>query len=192
MCKISKEAYEECKIEIIDDKKYFCINKRDLEIGSDYKNWTVIFDKCDPKKQKYRQELIANTQFQPCRVFVRNDLVERKIRSRRVSSKNFLEFEGKLGLDPNEYIYDDQDIISALQVVFEGETMHTQYFIQSKRLDLYFALLYFDFEYKKSRQLIIEEKLGCKIISSDADAPDFNIYRPINQVPIKAEQSTIK
>ena len=70
--------------------------------------------------------------------------------------------------------------------------MHTQYFIQSKRLDLYFAFLYLNFEYKKSRQLIIEEKLGCKTISSDADAPDFNIYRPINQVPIKTEQSTIK
>ena len=192
MCKISKEAYEKCKIEIIDDKKYFCINKRDLEIGSDYKKWTVSFDKCNPEKQKYRQELIANTQFQPCSAFVWNDLVERKIRSRRVSPKFFLEFEGKLGLDPKEYIYDEQDIISALQVAFEGETMHTQYFIQSKRLDLYFAFLYLNFEYKKSRQLIIEEKLGCKIISSDADAPDFNIYRPINQVPIKAKQSTIK
>ena len=99
MCKISKEAYEKCKIEIIDDKKYFCINKRDLEIGSNYKNWTVIFDKCDPEKQKYRQELIANTQFQPCTVFLRNDLVERKIRIRRESSKKFLEFEEKLGLD---------------------------------------------------------------------------------------------
>ena len=99
MCKISKEAYEKCKIEIIDDKKYFCINKRDLEIGSNYKNWTVIFDKCYPEKQKDRQELIANTQFQPCTVFLRNDLVERKIRIRRESSKKFLEFEEKLGLD---------------------------------------------------------------------------------------------
>ena len=40
-----------------------------------------IFDKCDPEKQKYRQELIHNSKFQPYRVFARNDLVERKIKS---------------------------------------------------------------------------------------------------------------
>ena len=50
--KISKEGHEKCEIEIIDDKDYFWINRRDLEIESDYKNWAVIFDKCDPKEQK--------------------------------------------------------------------------------------------------------------------------------------------
>ena len=48
-----------------------------------------MFGKCDPEIQKYRQQLIANTQFQPCRVFVRKDLVERKITSRKVSSTKF-------------------------------------------------------------------------------------------------------
>ena len=43
----------------------------------------------DPKKQKCGQELIPNARFQRWRVFVRNDLVERKIKSRRVSSKKF-------------------------------------------------------------------------------------------------------
>ena len=37
------------------------------------------------KKQKYRCELTHNAKLQPCRVFVRNDLVERKIKSRTVS-----------------------------------------------------------------------------------------------------------
>ena len=32
--------------------KYFWVNRRDLEIESDYKNWAVIFDKCDPKNKK--------------------------------------------------------------------------------------------------------------------------------------------
>ena len=32
MNKINKDAYEKCKVEIIDDKKYFWINRRDLEI----------------------------------------------------------------------------------------------------------------------------------------------------------------
>ena len=73
-----------------------------------------MFGKCDPGKQKYRQQLISNTQFQPCRVFVRNGLVERKIRSRRVPSKKFLKFKENLGLDPNKYYFDEQDVISAL------------------------------------------------------------------------------
>ena len=45
---------------------------------SDVANWAQIFDKCDQEKQKYRQELTPNVKYQPCRVFVRNDLVEKK------------------------------------------------------------------------------------------------------------------
>ena len=52
-----------------------------LKIESDYHNWVQIFDKFDPVKQKYRYELLPNTKFQTCRRFVRNDLVERKIKS---------------------------------------------------------------------------------------------------------------
>ena len=40
-----------CEIEIIDDKNYFWVNWRDLETEWDYKNWAVIFDKCDPKNK---------------------------------------------------------------------------------------------------------------------------------------------
>ena len=87
--------------------------------------------------RKHRQEWMLNAGFQ-CRVFVRNDLIERKIKSRRVSSNKFLEFKGKLGLDPDEYSFDEQDIISVLQVAFEGENMHTQYCVQNKRLDFTF------------------------------------------------------
>ena len=53
MNKIGKEAYEKCENEIVDDDKYFWINGRDFKIELDNKNWTVIFGKCDPKKQKY-------------------------------------------------------------------------------------------------------------------------------------------
>ena len=53
MNKIGKEAYEKCENEIIDDDKYFWINGRDFKIELDNKHWTVIFGRCDPKKQKY-------------------------------------------------------------------------------------------------------------------------------------------
>ena len=78
MVQISKEEYEKCEVEINDKGRYFWVNRKDLEVGSDVANWAQIFDKCDPEKQKYRQELTPNTEYQRCRVFVRNDLVERK------------------------------------------------------------------------------------------------------------------
>ena len=97
---ISKEAYKKCEVEIIDKGRYFWINRRDLEAESDVANWAQIFDKCDLEKQKYRHELMPNTAFQPSRRFVRNDLVERKIKSCRKASETFLRFKEKLGLDP--------------------------------------------------------------------------------------------
>ena len=100
MCEISKEAFKKCYIEVTDDDKYFWINRKDLEIESDYKNWPQIFDKCDVEKEKYRSELMHSPEYQPCRVFARNDLVEKKIERRRVPSQKFLEFIKKLGLDP--------------------------------------------------------------------------------------------
>ena len=87
MVQISKEGYKKCEVEIIDKGRYFWVNRKDLEVESDVANWAQIFDKCDPEKQKYRHELMPNTEFQPCRRFVRNDLVERKIKSCRKSSK---------------------------------------------------------------------------------------------------------
>ena len=135
---------------------------------------------------------------------MRNNLVQRKIKSRRVSSKKVLEIKEKLGLDPNCYVFLEQDIISAMQIAFEREIMHTQYCAQNKRLDLYFPKCKLgteinnyghvdrNFEDEQSKQLTIEEKRGCKIIRTNPDAPDFTIYRLINQVSICIEQSTIK
>ena len=45
-----------------------------------------------------------------------------------------------LGLDRYKITCDEQDIISALQRVFEGEIIHTQYCIKTKRLDAYLLI----------------------------------------------------
>ena len=144
---------------------------------------------------------MPSTKFRPSDRFVRNDLAETKIRSRRLTSEQFLEFKEKLGLDPNEYSFDEHDVISALQFAFEGEIMHTQYCVQNKRLDFCFSKHKLgveideyghanrDFEYKQSRQLRIEKKNGCKIIRINTD---FNIYRLINQIRMHIKQSTKK
>ena len=104
------------------------------------------------------------TKFRPCERFVRNDLAEKINRSRRLASEQFLEFKWKLVLDPKECSFNEQVIISALQVEFEGDILDTQYFVQNKRLDFYFfehklkvgidEYGYADrnFEYEQSRQ----------------------------------------
>ena len=120
------------------------------------------------KKPKYRQELTPNAEYQQCRVFVRNDLVEKKFKSCRKSSKRFSEFQKKLGLDPNSVTCDEQDIMNALQVAFEGEIILTQYCIENKRLDAYCSKYKLGIEvdeynhegrnseFEQSRQLMIE------------------------------------
>ena len=137
-----------------------------MKVESDVANWAQTFDKCDPGKPKYRQELSPNAEYQQCRVFVRNDLVERKIESCRKSSKRFLELKKKLGLDPNLVACDEQDIISTLQVAFEGEIILSQQCIENKRIDAY---------------LIIESH-GITIIRTNSDAADFEMNRLINQI----------
>ena len=192
MLQFSKEEYKKCEVEIIDKGRYFWVNRKDLEVQSDVANLVQIA-KCDSEKQKYRQKLTPNAEYQRCRVFVRNDLVERKIKSCRKSSKRFLEFKKKLGLDPNVVTYDEQDIISALQVAFEGEIILTQYCIKNKRIDAYFSKYKLGIEvdeynhegrnsnYEKSRQLMIESH-GITLIRTNPDAADFNMYRLINQI----------
>ena len=81
MVQINKQEYKKCEVEIIDKGWYFWVNRKDLEVESDVVNWTPIFDKCDPEKQKYRQELTPNVKYQPCTVFVRNDLVQKKLKA---------------------------------------------------------------------------------------------------------------
>ena len=107
-----------------------------MEVESDVANWVQIFDKCDSEKQKYRKELTPNAEYQRCRVFVRNDLVDRKIKSWRKSSKRFLEFKKQLGLNAIVVTCDKQNVISALQVAIEGEIILTQYCIENTRLTI--------------------------------------------------------
>ena len=134
---------------------------------------------------------------------MRNDLVERKIKSCRKSSKRFLEFKKKLGLDPNVVTCDEQDIINTLQIVFEGEIILTQYCIENKRLDAYFSNYKLGIEvdeynhegrnseYKQSRQLMIESH-GTTIIRTNLDAADFEMNRLINQIYEHVTKSTKK
>ena len=134
---------------------------------------------------------------------MRNDLVERKIRRSKKSSKRFLEFKKKLGLDLNVVTCDKQDIISALQFAFEGEIILTQDCIKNKRIDAYFSKYKLGievdeydhegrkFEDEQSRQLMIESH-GITIIRTNPDAADFDMNRLINQIYTHIIESTKK
>ena len=134
---------------------------------------------------------------------MRNDFVGKKIKSCRKSSKRFLEFKTKLGLDPNVVTCDEQDIINTLQIVFEGEIIFTHYCIKNKRLDAYFSNHKLGIEvdeynhesrnsnYEKSRQLMIENQ-GITIVRTNPVAADFDINRLINQIYAHIIESTEK
>ena len=206
MCKmgqITKEGYKKCEVEIINIGKYLWVNRKDLEVESDVVNWVQIFDKCDLQKQKYRQKSTPKAKYQRFRVFLQNDLIERKIKCFRKSSKIFSEFKKKLGLDPDVITCDEQDIISTLQVAFEGEIVLTQHCIKKKRLDAYFPKYKLgveadeynhegrNFENEQSRQLMIETH-GITIIRANSDAAEFDMNRIINQIYTHIIKSTEK
>ena len=101
-----------CDLETINDpnnSQYFLINRRDLEIETK-RNWQVIFDKYkDLSTQKYRRELTLNITFQPNKIFVRNDLFEKIIKSCKATNLEFLKLKEKLGLCLYEDICDEQE-----------------------------------------------------------------------------------
>ena len=137
------------------------------------------------------------------RVFVQNDLVKRKAKSSSKSSKKIFRIQKGLGLDPDVVTCDEQDIISALQVAFEGEIILTQHCIKNKRIDAYFSKYKLGIEvdeynhegrnsnYEKSRQLMIESH-GITIIRTNPDAADFDMNRLINHTYTHIIESTKK
>ena len=67
----------------------FWINRRDLEIESKC-NWQAVFDKYkDLSRKKYRKELTPNITFEPNKIFVRNDLFEKKIKICKATNLEF-------------------------------------------------------------------------------------------------------
>ena len=107
-----KNCYK-CDLETIinNDSQYFWINLRDFEAEAE-RNWQNIFNKySNSSTLKHRKELSPNIQFQPDRIFVRNDLFERIIKSCKATNVEFLMLKEKLGLCSYEVICDEQKFI---------------------------------------------------------------------------------
>ena len=94
-------------------------------------NWQVIFE--DSLRQKYRKELTPNTTFQPNKIFVRNDLFEKIIKSCKTTNSEFLKLKEKLSLYLYEAICDEQEFISTSEEIFK-EKFFTQHNVENKQL----------------------------------------------------------
>ena len=131
MLEITIDNCYKCDLETIIDpnnSQYFWINRRDLEIETK-RNWQVIFDKYkDLSTQKYRKELTPNVTFQPNKIFVRNDLLEKIIKSCKATNLKFLKLKEKLDLCLYENICDEQELISMSEEIF------TQHDVENKLL----------------------------------------------------------
>ena len=131
MLEITIDNCYKCDLETINDpnnSQYFWINRRDLEIETK-RNWQVIFDKYkDLSTQKYRKELTPNITFQPNKIFVRNNLFEKIIKSCKATNLKFLKLKEKLDLCLYENICDEQELISMSEEIF------TKHDVENKQL----------------------------------------------------------
>ena len=132
MLEITIDNSNKCDLEtIIDPNNSF---RRGLEIEPK-RDWQAIFDKCkDSSTQKYRKELTPNTTFQPNKIFVRNDLFEKIIKSCKATNLEFLKLKEKLGLCLYEDICDEQELILTSKEIFKEENIFTKHDVENKQL----------------------------------------------------------
>ena len=137
MLEIAIDNCNKCDIETINDpnnSQYFWSNRRDLEIETN-RNWQAIFNKCkDSSTQKYRKELTPNITFQPNKIFVRNDLFEKIIKSCKATNLEFLKLKEKLGSCLYEDICNEQELISMSEEIFKEEKVFIQPDVENKQL----------------------------------------------------------
>ena len=121
MLEITIDNCSKCDLETINDpnnSQYFWINREDLEIETK-REWQVIFGNYkDLSTQKYRKQLTPNITFQPNKIFIRNDLFEKIIKSCKATNLEFLKPKEKLGLCLYEAICDEQEFILMSEKIF--------------------------------------------------------------------------
>ena len=73
--------------------------------------------------QKYRKELTPNITFQPNKIFVRNNLFEKIIKSCKATNLEFFKLKEKLCLYLYEEICDEEELISMSKEIFRENMM---------------------------------------------------------------------
>ena len=112
MLEITRKNCYKCDLETIinNNSQYFWINLRDFETETK-SNWLNIFNKQgNSSTLKYRKELIPNIKFQSNRMFVRNDLFKRIIKSWKATNAEFTMLKEKLDICPYEENYYEEKL----------------------------------------------------------------------------------
>ena len=113
MLEITRKNCYKCDLETIIDNnsQYFWINLKDFAAETESK-WLNMFKKHgNTSTFKYRRELTANIKFQADRIFVRNDLFEKIIKSCKATNIELLMLKKKLGICLYEENYYEEEII---------------------------------------------------------------------------------
>ena len=125
MFEITRKNGYKCDLETIitNDSQYFWINLKDFEVETE-RNWQNIFNKHgNSTTLNYRKELTPDIQFQPDKIFIRNDLFETIIKSCKGTNAEFLMLTEKLGLCPYEVICDEQEFILMPEIQDDTEQL---------------------------------------------------------------------
>ena len=111
MFEITRKNCYKCNLETIikNNSQYIQINLNNFEVETERSQATIFNKYGNSSTLKYRNELTSNIQFQPDRIFVRNDLFEKIIKSCKATHAEFL--IKKLGLCPYGVICDEPDFI---------------------------------------------------------------------------------
>ena len=128
---------QKCDLETIinpNNSQYFWINRRNLEIESKRNQQVTFYKQIDSSSEKYRKELTPNITFQPKKLFVRNDLFEKIIKSCKTTNLELLKLKEKLGLCLYEVICDGEEFISMSEEIFKAEKISTQHDVENKQL----------------------------------------------------------
>ena len=137
MLEIAIDNCHKCDLETIIDpnnSQDFWINRRDLELETK-RNWQIILDMYkDSLTQKYKKELTPNITFQPNKIFIRNDLFEKIIKSYKATNLEFLKLKEKLGSCLYEVICDEQELTSMSKEIFREENIFTQHDVENNQL----------------------------------------------------------
>ena len=98
MFEVTKKNCYKCDLETIIDNNSQYFNLRGFEVETDNK-WLNIFNKHGNKSTlKHRRELTPNIKFQADRIFARNDLFEKVIKSCKATNAELLMLKEKLGI----------------------------------------------------------------------------------------------
>ena len=125
MLEITRKNCYKCDLETVIDNnsQYFWVNLKDFEAETESK-WLNMFNKQgNLSTLKYRRELTPNIKFQDDKIFVRNDLFEKIIKSCKATNIEFTMLKEKLGMCLYEENYYEEKIIKIIDDIHEEKTI---------------------------------------------------------------------